>query len=194
MTFADDVLNSIQKAVGDRPVLLLAGASDLVTEKLRELPDAVSAWQAENRDFPIRAASALIGSAFRANLRVGELYDEITRRGEDVMTKMRGEDVVAEEDEPFVHEPFMPEPVRPPAHNAKHPSAAKLSSASGKAASKGASASKKASPNGRAAAGKKATATAKASATKNTTTKKTTRTAAKKAATKKGATKKTAKQ
>ena len=184
MTFADDVLNSIQKAVGDRPVLLLAGASDLVTEKLRELPDAVSAWQAENRDFPIRAASVLIGSAFRANLRVGELYDEITRRGEDVMTKMRGEDVLAEEDEPFVHEPFMPEPVRPPAHNAKHPSAAKLSSASGKAGSKKASASKKA------AAGKKATATAKASATKNTTTTKTT----KKGAAKKVATKKTAKQ
>jgi hypothetical protein len=177
MTFADDVLNSIQKAVGDRPVLLIAGASDLVTEKLRELPDAVSAWQAENRDFPIRAASALIGSAFRANLRVGELYDEITRRGEDVMTKMRGEDVVAEEDEPFVHEPFMPEPVRPPTHNAK------LSSPSGKAASK------KAAPKGGAGAGKKATATAKASATKETTTKKT---ATKNAATKNAAAKKTA--
>ncbi|HTC69713.1 MAG TPA: hypothetical protein VK662_09105 [Acidothermaceae bacterium] len=184
MTFADDVLNSIQKAVGDRPVLLLAGASDLVTEKLRELPDAVTAWQAENRDFPIRAASALIGSAFRANLRVGELYDEITRRGEDVMTKMRGEEVVAEEDEPFVHEPFMPEPVRPPAHNAK------LSSPSGKAASK-----EKTSPNGKVAAGKKVAASAKTSATKKTASKKTAakKTAVKKAVAKKTAAKKTAK-
>jgi hypothetical protein len=60
----------------------------------------------------MRAAGALIGSAFRANLKVGELYDDLTRRGHDVMTKMRGEDVVAEEDEPFFHEPFMPEPVR----------------------------------------------------------------------------------
>jgi hypothetical protein len=169
MTFADDVLNSIQKAVGDRPVLLLAGASDLVTEKLRELPDAVSAWQAENRDFPIRAASALIGSAFRANLRVGELYDEITRRGEDVMTKMHGEEVIAEEDEPFVHEPFMPEPVRPPAHGAK------LSSPSGRAAS-----------SRKAAASKE---TAKTSSTNKTGTKKS---ATKKSATKKSATKATA--
>ena len=186
MTFADDVLNSIQKAVGDRPVLLLAGASDLVTEKLRELPDAVTAWQAENRDFPIRAASALIGSAFRANLRVGELYDEITRRGEDVMTKMRGEEVIAEEDEPFVHEPFMPEPVRPPAHGAK------LSPQSSNAASKknAAASKKKTSPNGKVVAGKKVNATAKASATKKTAAKKT---AAKKTAAKKTAAKKTAK-
>jgi lysine/ornithine N-monooxygenase len=112
MSRADDLLSSVQKAVGDRPLQLLVGVGDLVSEKLRELPDAVTTWQEENRDFPMRAAGALIGSAFRANLKVGELYDELTRRGQDVMTKMRGEEVVAEEDEPFVHEPFMPDPVR----------------------------------------------------------------------------------
>jgi hypothetical protein len=112
MSRTDDLLNSVQKAVGDRPLQLLVGVGDLVSEKLRELPDAVTTWQEENRDFPMRAAGALIGSAFRANLKVGELYDELTRRGQDVMTKMRGDEVVAEEDEPFVHEPFMPEPVR----------------------------------------------------------------------------------
>ena len=112
MSRTDDLLNSVQKAVGDRPLQLLVGMGDLVSEKLRELPDAVTTWQEENRDFPMRAAGLLIGSAFRANLKVGELYDELTRRGQDVMTKMRGDEVVAEEDEPFVHEPFMPEPVR----------------------------------------------------------------------------------
>jgi hypothetical protein len=112
MSRADDLLNSVQKAVGDGPLQLLVGVGDLVSEKLRELPEAVTTWQEENRDFPMRAAGVLIGSAFRANLKVGELYDELTRRGQDVMTKMRGEDVVAEEDQPFVHEPFMPEPVR----------------------------------------------------------------------------------
>jgi hypothetical protein len=112
MSRTDDLLNSVQKAVGDRPLQLLVGVGDLVTEKLRELPDAVTTWQEENRDFPMRAAGVLIGSAFRANLKVGELYDDITRRGQDVMTKMRGDEVVAEEDEPFIHEPFMPEPVR----------------------------------------------------------------------------------
>ncbi|HZV25655.1 MAG TPA: hypothetical protein VFG00_05120 [Acidothermaceae bacterium] len=112
MSRTDDLLNSVQKAVGDRPLQLLVGMGDLVSEKLRELPDAVTTWQEENRDFPMRAAGLLIGSAFRTNLKVGELYDELTRRGQDVMTKMRGDEVVAEEDEPFVHEPFMPEPVR----------------------------------------------------------------------------------
>jgi hypothetical protein len=112
MSRADDLLSNVQKAVGDKPLLLIAGAGDLVSEKLRELPDALSAWQEENRDFPMRAAGTVIGSVFRANLRLGELYDDLTRRGQDVMTKMRGDDVVAEEDEPFVHEPFMPEPVR----------------------------------------------------------------------------------
>jgi len=112
MSRTDDLFNSVQKAVGDRPLQLLVGVGDLVSEKLRELPDAVTTWQEENRDFPMRAAGVLIGSAFRANLKVGELYDELTRRGQDVITKMRGDEVVAEEDEPFVHEPFMPEPVR----------------------------------------------------------------------------------
>jgi hypothetical protein len=132
MSRADDLLNNVQKAVGDKPFLLLAGAGDLASEKLRELPDVVSAWQEENRDFPMRAAGALIGAAFRANLKVGELYDELTRRGQDVMTKMHGDDVVAEEDEPFLHEPFMPEPV--------HRVAAAAPSVSGKvsAATKGA--------------------------------------------------------
>ena len=112
MSRADDLLSALQKTVGDKPAVLLAGASDLVSEKLRELPEAISTWQAENRDFPMRAAGALIGQAFRANLKVGEFYDELNRRGEDVVAKMRGEDVFAEEDEPFVHAPFMPEPVR----------------------------------------------------------------------------------
>jgi hypothetical protein len=171
MSRADDLLSSLQKAVGDRPLLLLAGAGDLVSEKLRELPDAVSAWQAENRDFPMRAAGALIGSAFRANLRVGELYDELTRRGEDVLTKMRGDEVVAEEDEPFLHEPFMPEPVRPSASNGVAPST-----------------SKKAAMHEKATVHKKAAATAKTA--KNSATKKS---AAKKSATKKPA-KKSAKK
>jgi hypothetical protein len=112
MSRGDDLLSALQKAVGDKPVVLLAGAGDLVSEKLRELPEAISAWQAENRDFPLRAAGTLIGQAFRANLKVGEFYDELNRRGEDVVAKMRGEDVFAEEDEPFVREPFMPEPVQ----------------------------------------------------------------------------------
>jgi hypothetical protein len=131
MSRTDDLLSSVQKAVGDRPLQLLVGVGDLVSEKLRELPDAVTTWQEENRDFPMRAAGALIGSAFRANLKVGELYDDLTRRGQDVMTKMRGDEVVAEEDEPFVHEPFMPEPVRrvgaKKASRAKHAEAAMTS-------------------------------------------------------------------
>ena len=113
MSRADDLLKDLQRAVGDKPFVLLAGAGDLVTEKLRELPEVVTAWQAENRDFPLRAAGVLVGSAFRANLKLGELYDDVTRRGEEVMTKMRGEPVYAEEDEPFVHAPYMPEPVHP---------------------------------------------------------------------------------
>jgi hypothetical protein len=125
MSRTDDLLNSVQKAVGDRPLQLLVGVGDLVSEKLRELPDAVTTWQEENRDFPMRAAGVLIGSAFRANLKVGELYDELTRRGQDVMTKMRGDEVLAEEDEPFVHEPFMPEPVRRLDTNTTGPKSAK---------------------------------------------------------------------
>ncbi len=111
MSGADDVLSAVQKIVGDKPVFLLAGASDLVNQKLRELPVALNSWQEQHRDFPMKAAGALVGRAFRANLKVGELYDELTRRGEEVVSKMRGEPVYAEEDEPFVREPFMPEPV-----------------------------------------------------------------------------------
>jgi hypothetical protein len=134
MSRADDLLSNVQKAVGEKPLLLLAGAGDLVSEKLRELTEALSTWQAENRDFPMRAAGALIGTAFRANLKVGELYDELTRRGEDVMTKMRGDTVVAEEDEPFVREPFMPQPVRSP--SAGNKTAAKKAPAKKTAAKK----------------------------------------------------------
>jgi hypothetical protein len=176
MSRADDLLSSVQKAVGDRPLELLVGVGDLVSEKLRELPDAVTMWQEENRDFPMRAAGALIGSAFRANLKVGELYDELTRRGQDVMTKMRGGDVVAEEDEPFIHEPFMPEPVRrvgaKTTSHGKHVDAA-MTSATTKTA-------------GRKSAKKPAKVATKKAATKNAATKKA---ATKKAATKKAAAK-----
>jgi hypothetical protein len=179
MSRADDLLNSVQKAVGDGPLQLLVGVGDLVSEKLRELPEAVTTWQEENRDFPMRAAGVLIGSAFRANLKVGELYDELTRRGQDVMTKMRGEDVVAEEDEPFVHEPFMPEPVRRlPTKKTSH---AKHAEASMTSATKAAG-SKSAKKTSTKAATKKA-ATKKA-ATKKVATK---RAPAKKAAAKAGA-------
>ena len=177
MSRADDLLSSMQKAVGDRPLQLLVGVGDLVSERLRELPDAVTTWQEENRDFPMRAAGALIGSAFRVNLKVGELYDELTRRGQDVMTKMRGEDVLAEEDEPFVHEPFMPEPVR---HvdtfggRTTKAATARKSAASKKSATKAAT---KAAP--------------KKTKTKKTATKKTTTKAATKAATKKADAKRT---
>lgn len=177
MSRADDFLSSIQKAVGDAPVLLLAGAGDLVSEKLRELPDAVSAWQAENRDFPMRAAGALIGSAFRANLRVGELYDELTRRGEDVLTKMRGDEVVAEEDEPFLREPFMPEPVRRPSHTPKAQAASK------KVAGKKAAAAKKSAAK-KSAAKKSAAKRTTMSSTKSATKKSTTKSAAQKSAAK----------
>jgi len=111
MSGADEVLKAVQKVLGDKPLYLIAGASDLVNEKLRELPDALNSLQAEYRDFPIRAAGAVVGQAFRANLKLGQLYDDISRRGEDVVAKMRGDEVFAEEDEPFVREPFMPDPV-----------------------------------------------------------------------------------
>jgi hypothetical protein len=113
MSRADDLFNAVQKVVGDKPLVLLAGASDLVNEKLRELPDALNSLQSEYKDMPMRAAGVLVGQVFRANLKVGQLYDDVTRRGEDAVAKMRGERVVAEEDEPFVHEPFMPVPVHP---------------------------------------------------------------------------------
>jgi len=163
MSRADDLLSNVQKAVGDKPFVLLAGAGDLVSEKLRELPDVVSAWQAENRDFPMKAAGVVVGTVFRANLKVGELYDEVTRRGQDVMTKMRGDDVVAEEDEPFLHEPFMPEPVRrvsPAAAKVAAKSAPKKGAAKKIAAKKGA-AKKSAAKKGTT---KKSAATEKAAA------------------------------
>jgi hypothetical protein len=192
MSRTDDLWDAVQKAVGDRPLYLLAGAGDLVSEKLRELPEALSSWQEENRDFPLRAAGALVGSAFRANLKAGELYDELTRRGHDVVAKMRGDDPVAEEDEPFVREPFMPEPVRPVA------APPRISAASNAAGPAKKSAAKKTAANKTAA---KTSATAKATVTraaakKTATVKRTTAvkkaTAVKKTAVKKTAAKKTA--
>jgi hypothetical protein len=109
MSRFDDLLKVVQDAVGETPLYLLAGAGDLVAEKLRELPQSIE----EYRDFPMRAAGAVVGGAFKANLRVGQLFDELTSRGHDVVEQMRGNEVVSEEDEPFVREPFMPEPVRP---------------------------------------------------------------------------------
>ena len=161
MSRADDLFSSVQKAVGDRPLQLLVGVGDLVSEKLRELPDAVTTWQEENRDFPMRAAGALIGSAFRANLKVGELYDELTRRGEDAMAKMRGDEIFAEEDEPFVHEPFMPEPTR------------RIdASANGARTTKKAAGSKKTAGSTKSAASKKVAGSTKAAASKTSHAKK----------------------
>jgi hypothetical protein len=165
MSRADDLLSNVQKTVGDKPLLLLVGAGDLVSSKLRELPEALTAWHEENRDFPMRAAGALIGSAFRANLKVGELYDELLRRGQDVM---RGEDPVAEEDEPFVHEPFMPEPVRPPVDLATRRAAGKRATTK-KAAPGAKNPGAKKSP-----AGSKKSAAAAKSGTKRATAKKST--------------------
>lgn len=185
MSRADDLLNSVQKAVGDGPLQLIVGVGDLVSEKLRELPEAVTTWQEENRDFPMRAAGVLIGSAFRANLKVGELYDELTRRGQDVMTKMRGEDVVAEEDEPFVHEPFMPEPVRRLAPKTSHAKGADASMTSATKTAGAKSAKKSAKKTS-------AKTTSTKAATKKVATKKvaTNKVATNKVATKKVATKK----
>jgi hypothetical protein len=119
MSAADDILNAARRVVGDKPVFLLAGASDLVNEKLRELPSKLNSLQDDYRDVPMKAAGNLVGQMFRANLKLGELYDDLTRRGEDVMAKMRGEPVYDDGDEPFVREPYLPEPVhqvaQPPA-------------------------------------------------------------------------------
>ncbi len=161
----EDLFNAVQKTLGDRPVYLLAGASDLVNEKLRELPETVSAWQKQYGDMPVRIAGTLIGQAFRANLKAGQLYDDLNRRGQDVVARMRGEHVVAEEDEPFVREPFMPEPVRPLTTHAAFAESELAATSDGKP---------------RATAAKKAAA------------KKADRSAAKKAAAKKTAAKKTA--
>ena len=119
MSTVDDFFNVARRVVGDKPLFLLAGAGDLVNEKLRELPTRLTSMQDEYRDVPMKAAGNLVGQVFRANLKLGELYDDLTRRGEDVVAKMRGEPVYDDGDEPFVREPYMPEPVhkvaRPPA-------------------------------------------------------------------------------
>jgi hypothetical protein len=140
----DDLLKVVQDAVGETPLYLIAGAGDLVAEKLRELPSSIE----EYRDFPMKAAGAVVGGAFKANLRVGQLFDELTARGHDVVEQLRGNEVVAEEDEPFVREPFMPEPVRPPASTA-------ASGATKKAPAKS-TAAKKAAPAKKTAAKKSA--------------------------------------
>jgi hypothetical protein len=113
MSAADDILNAARRVVGDKPVFLLAGASDLVNEKLRDLPSKLNSLQDEYRDVPMKAAGNLVGQMFRANLKLGELYDDLTRRGEDVVAKMRGEPVYDDGDEPFVREPYLPEPLHP---------------------------------------------------------------------------------
>jgi hypothetical protein len=116
MSRIDDLLKAVQDAVGETPVYLLAGAGDLAAEKLRELPQSIESY----RDFPMRAAGAVVGSAFKANLRLGQLFDDLTARGHDVVEQLRGNEVVSEEDEPFVREPFMPEPAHPtPAEHAR---------------------------------------------------------------------------
>jgi hypothetical protein len=111
MSTVDDIFNAARRVVGDKPLFLLAGAGDLVNEKLRELPSRLSSMQDDYREVPMKAAGNLVGQVFRANLKLGELYDDLTRRGEDVVTRLRGEPVYADDDEPFVREPYMPEPV-----------------------------------------------------------------------------------
>jgi hypothetical protein len=111
MSAADDIFNAARRVVGDKPLFLLAGAGDLVNEKLRELPSRLTSLQDDYREVPMKAAGNLVGQVFRANLKLGELYDDLTRRGEEVVAKMRGEPVYDDGDEPFVREPFMPEPV-----------------------------------------------------------------------------------
>jgi hypothetical protein len=119
MSTVDDFFNAARRVVGDKPLFLLAGAGDLVNEKLRDLPTTLTSMQEEYRDVPMKAAGNLVGQVFRANLKLGELYDDLTRRGEDVVAKMRGEPVYDDGDEPFVREPYLPEPVhkvaQPPA-------------------------------------------------------------------------------
>ncbi len=113
MSTADDLFNAARRVIGDKPLFVLAGAGDLVNEKLRELPSRLASMQEEYRDVPMKAAGNLVGQAFRANLKLGELYDDLTRRGEDVVAKMRGEAVYDDADEPFVREPYLPEPLHP---------------------------------------------------------------------------------
>ncbi len=166
MSAADDIFNAARRVVGDKPLFLLAGAGDLVNEKLRELPTRLSSMQDDYRDVPMKAVGNFAGQVFRANLKLGELYDDLTRRGEEVVAKMRGEPVYDDGDEPFVREPYLPEPVH---KMAQPPAAPSMKSVTKRAPAKNASA-------------KKTTA-------KKTTAKKT---AAKKTAAKKTAAKKTA--
>ena len=144
MSTVDDIFNAARRAVGDRPLFLLAGAGDFVNEKLRELPSRLTSLQADYREVPMKAAGNFVGQVFRANLRLGELYDDLTRRGEDVIAKMRGEPVYDDGDEPFVREPYMPEPVHkvaqppavPPAKSAAKKTPAKKTPAKNTAATK----------------------------------------------------------
>jgi hypothetical protein len=163
MSGTDDILNAMRRVVGDKPVYLVAGLSDLVNEKLREA-------QTDYKEFPLKAAGTLAGQFFRANLKVGEIYDDLTRRGEEAMARMRGEEVYAEEDEPFVREPYMPEPLHPPAEAARKDLAKVAEKAPAKTtkkapAKKGTAASKKTVGATKKAGAKKA-ATKKAAAKK----------------------------
>lgn len=146
MSAVDDIFNAARRVVGDKPLFLLAGAGDFVNEKLRELPSRLTSMQEDYRDVPMKAAGNLVGQVFRANLKLGELYDDLTRRGEDVVTKMRGEPVYDDGDEPFVREPYMPEPVHkvaqppvvPPTTSATKKTAAKKTAAKKTGATKSA--------------------------------------------------------
>jgi hypothetical protein len=166
MSAADDILNAARRVVGDKPVFLLAGASDLVNEKLRELPSRLTSLQDDYRDVPMKAAGNLVGQVFRANLKLGELYDDLTRRGEDVVAKMRGEPVYDDGDEPFVREPYLPEPVH---HVAQPPAVPPTKTVVKKTPVKKAPATKK-TPTAKKAAAKKAAA--KKAETKKAATKK----------------------
>jgi hypothetical protein len=136
MSTVDDIFNAARRVVGDKPLFLLAGAGDLVNEKLRELPTKLTSLQEDYRDVPMKAAGNLVGQMFRANLKLGELYDDLTRRGEDVVAKMRGEPVYDDGDEPFVREPYLPEPVHKVAQPPVKKAAAKKAPAKKAAAKK----------------------------------------------------------
>ncbi|HET9187725.1 MAG TPA: hypothetical protein VFN80_07215 [Acidothermaceae bacterium] len=136
MSTVDDIFNAARRVVGDKPLFLLAGAGDLVNEKLRELPTKLTSLQEDYRDVPMKAAGNLVGQMFRANLKLGELYDDLTRRGEDVVAKMRGEPVYDDGDEPFVREPYLPEPVHKVAQPPVKKAAAKKAPAKEAAAKK----------------------------------------------------------
>lgn len=167
MSRADDMLGLLRRTFGDGPLYLVAGANDLVNEKLRELPDRLTELQTEYRDFPMRAVGALAGQAFRANLKFGELYDELTRRGEHVVAKMSGDvaDDGDDDGEPFVREPFMPPPLHRPSAASPAKKAAAKNAGAKKAPAKKATAKK--------ATAKKATAAKRTAPNKTTTAAKT---------------------